>query len=343
MAALIRRPRPRALSLVGLGFVFLIGVWLLVNLLKDPQRFFTVFLIGLTNGLVYALVALGYTLVYGILQLINFAHGDVFAFTGLFASTMILTVFDLTEQDSAGVIILGLLGTLVAVVAFGATLNTLIERVAYHRLLRAPRLALLITAVGMSFIVQNVALAIYDVNFRRVPELIPRSDVFSIGGVHYQWNKLSVVLITIPVLLMLTWLVQSTRQGKGMRATAQDPDAAAMVGIDVNRTISFTFALAGGLAGVGGLLFLLQFNIRYDSGFELGLIAFTAAVLGGIGNLSGAVLGAVVIGLIQAFNEGLTWATPGSDWTRSIIFAMLIAILVFRPQGILGEQVADRA
>jgi branched-chain amino acid transport system permease protein len=328
---------------VGLGLLGLIGFWLLVNLIKNPERFFTVFLIGMTTGLVYALIALGYTLVYGILQLINFAHGDVFAFTGLVSSTMILTVFDLTEQDSAGVIILGLLGTLVVVVAFGATVNSLIERVAYHRLLRAPRLALLITAVGMSFIVQNVALAIYDVNYRRVPELIPRSDVFSIGGVEYQWNKLSVVLITIPVLLALTWLVRSTRQGKGMRATAQDPDAAAMVGIDVNRTISFTFALAGGLAGVGGLLFLLQFNIRYDTGFELGLIAFTAAVLGGIGNLTGAVLGAVVIGLIQAFNEGLTWFTPGSDWTRSLIFGVLIAILVFRPQGILGEHTPDRA
>jgi branched-chain amino acid transport system permease protein len=331
------------LSLVGLGLVGLLGVWLLINLIKDPERFFTVFLIGMTTGLVYALIALGYTLVYGILQLINFAHGDVFAFTGLVSSTMILTVFDLTEQDSAGVIILGLVGTLVVVVAFGATVNSLIERVAYHRLLRAPRLALLITAVGMSFIVQNVALAIYDVNYRRVPELIPRSDVFSIGGVEYQWNKLTVVLITIPVLLALTWLVRSTRQGKGMRATAQDPDAAAMVGIDVNRTISFTFALAGGLAGVGGLLFLLQFNIRYDTGFELGLIAFTAAVLGGIGNLTGAVLGAVTIGLIQSFNEGLTWAAPGSDWTRSIIFGVLIAILVFRPQGILGEHTPDRA
>jgi branched-chain amino acid transport system permease protein len=319
LTALLRRPRPRVVSLVGLGLVGLIGVWLLVNLIKDPQRFFTVFLIGLTTGLVYALIALGYTLVYGILQLINFAHGDVFAFTGLFAST------------------------LVAVVAFGATLNSVIERVAYHRLLRAPRLSLLLTAVGMSFIVQNVALAVYDVNYRRVPELIPRSNVFSIGGVEYQWNKFSVVLITIPVLLALTWLVRSTRQGKGMRATAQDPDAAAMVGIDVNRTISFTFALAGGLAGVGGLLFLLQFNIRYDTGFELGLIAFTAAVLGGIGNLTGAVLGAVTIGLIQAFNEGLTWFTPGSDWTRSIIFGVLIGILVFRPQGILGEHTPDRA
>jgi branched-chain amino acid transport system permease protein len=343
LTALLRRPRPRALSLVGVGILILLGLWLLINLVKDPERFFTVFLIGMTTGLVYALIALGYTLVYGILQLINFAHGDVFAFTGLFASTMILTVFDLTEEDSAGIIILGLLGTLVAVVAFGATLNSVIERVAYHRLLRAPRLSLLLTAVGMSFIVQNIALAIYDVNYRRVPELIPRDEVFSIGGVEYQWNKLSVVLVTIPILLLLTWLVKSTRQGKGMRATAQDPDAAAMVGIDVNRTISFTFALAGGLAGVGGLLFLLQFNIRYDSGFELGLIAFTAAVLGGIGNLTGAVLGAVVIGLIQAFSDGLGWYAPGSDWTRSIIFAVLIAILVFRPQGILGEQTSDRA
>jgi branched-chain amino acid transport system permease protein len=341
--AVLRGPRPRALSVVGLGFVGVLGVWLLVNLIKDPQEFFTVFLIGLTTGMVYALVALGYTLVYGILQLINFAHGDVFAFTGLFASTMILTVFDLTEQSSTTVIVLGLAATLLIVVAFGATLNTVIERVAYHPLLTAPRLALLITAVGMSFIVQNIALAIYDVNFRRVPELIPRSDVFEIGGVHYQWNKFGVILVTIPVLLALRWLVQHTRQGKAMRATAQDPDAAAMVGIDVNRTISFTFALAGGLAGVGGLLFLLQFNIRYDTGFELGLIAFTAAVLGGIGNLSGAVLGAVVIGLIQAFNEGLTWMTPGSDWTRSIIFGLLIAILVFRPQGLLGEQTPDRA
>jgi branched-chain amino acid transport system permease protein len=341
--AVLRGPRPRALSIVGLGFVGILAIWLLVNLIKDPQDFFTVFLIGLTTGLVYALIALGYTLVYGILQLINFAHGDVFAFTGLFASTMILTVFKLDEASSTIAVILGLAATLMVVVAFGATMNTVIERVAYHRLLSAPRLALLITAVGMSFIVQNVALAIYDVNFRRVPELIPRTDVFSIGGVHYQWNKFGVVLITIPVLILLTWLVKNTRQGKAMRATAQDPDAAAMVGIDVNRTISFTFALAGGLAGVGGLLFLLQFNIRYDTGFELGLIAFTAAVLGGIGNLSGAVLGAVTIGLIQAFNEGLSWMTPGSDWTRSIIFGLLISILVFRPQGLLGEQVADRA
>jgi branched-chain amino acid transport system permease protein len=343
IASLLRRPRPGAVSLIGLGFVALLVLWLAVNLIKDPRDFLNVFLIGLTTGTVYALVALGYTLVYGILQLINFAHGDVFALTGLFSSTMILTVFDLGEGSSALVLAGGLAATAVVVMAFGATVNSAIERVAYRPLRGAPRLAVLITAVGMSFIVQNVSLAIYDVNYRRVPELIPRTDVFSVGGVHYQWNKLSVILITVPVLLALTWLVTSTRQGKAMRATAQDTDAAAMVGIDVNRTISFTFALAGALAGVGGLLFLLQFNIRYDTGFELGLIAFTAAVLGGIGNLTGAVLGAIVIGLIQAFNEGLSWATPGSDWTRAIIFAVLIAILVFRPEGLLGERTPEGA
>ena len=128
-----------------------------------------------------------------------------------------------------------------------------------------------------------------------------------------------------------------------MRATSQDPDAAGMMGINVNRTISFTFVLAGALAGAGGLFFLLQFNMRYDTGFTLGLIAFTAAVLGGIGNLNGAVLGGLIIGFIQAFNEGLSWLTPGSDWTRSMVFGILIAILVFRPEGILGERTPEGA
>jgi branched-chain amino acid transport system permease protein len=174
-----------------------------------------------------------------------------------------------------------------------------------------------------------------------VPPLISESHVFSIAGVSYEWKQLFAVLATIPVLILLTWIVTSTRHGKAMRATSQDPDAAAIMGVNVNRTISFTFALAGGLAGVGGLLYLLEFNIRYDTGFELGLIAFTAAVLGGIGNLTGAVLGALLIGFIQAFNEGLSWVSPGSDWTRSIVFGILIAILVFRPEGLLGERTPE--
>jgi branched-chain amino acid transport system permease protein len=335
--------RPSATSVVGIGFVLLLGVWLVVNLIKTPSDFFTVLLIGITTGSVYALVALGYTLVYGILQLINFAHGDVFALCGLVSSTLILSVFGLDETSSALAIIAGLLGSLVLIVAFGATVNATIEFVAYRRLRQAPRLAVLITAVGMSFIVQNISLAIYGVNFRSIPPLISEGNVFEFGDVTYQWNQLFAVLATIPVLVLLSWLVTSTRHGKAMRATSQDPDAAAIMGVNVNRTISFTFLLAGGLAGVAGLLYLIEFNIRYDTGFELGLIAFTAAVLGGIGNLSGAVLGALIIGLIQACNEGLSWYAPGSDWTRSIVFGLLIAILVFRPEGLLGERTPEGA
>ena len=343
LATLFGGRRPSLTSVLGGVFVALLVAWLLVNLVKTPSDFFTVLLIGLTTGSVYALIALGYTLVYGILQLINFAHGDVFALSGLFASTIVLSLLGLSENTSPIGIAGGLLLTLLIVVAFGLLVNTSIEFIAYRRLRNAPRLAVLITAVGMSFIIQNISLAVFDVNFRSLPPLISESNVFKIGTVTYQWNQLSAVLMTIPVLLLLSWLVKSTKQGKGMRAVSQDPDAAAIMGVNVNRTISFTFALAGGLAGVAGLLYLIEFNIRYDTGFELGLIAFTAAVLGGIGNLTGAVLGALIIGLIQAFNEGLGWLAPGSDWTRSIVFGLLIAILVFRPEGLLGERTPEGA
>jgi branched-chain amino acid transport system permease protein len=328
---------------LGVVFVCLLVVWLAINLAKTPQDFFNVALIGFTTGAVYALVALGYTLVYGILQLINFAHGDVFALSGLVGSTFIVSLFNLDVGSSVLAIAGGLVVTFLVAAVFGAVVNSSIEFVAYRRLRQAPRLAVLITAVGMSFIVQNISLAIYDVNFRSVPPLIPGTSVFSIRGVHYDWDSFFVVLVTAPVLILLTWLVKSTRQGKAMRATSQDPEAAAIMGIDVNRTITFTFALAGALAGIGAVLYLVEFNIRYDTGFQLGLIAFTAAVLGGIGNLTGAVLGAILIGLIQAFNEGLSWHAPGSDWTRSIVFGILIAILVFRPEGLLGERTPEGA
>jgi branched-chain amino acid transport system permease protein len=326
-----------------LTLVALLFAWLLVHFTKGPGDFVTVGLIGFRNGAIYALIALGYTLVYGILQLINFAHGDVFALTGLVASTLILSVFSLEESTGALGTVGGVALILLIVMAFGALVNATIEFVAYRRLRNAPRLSALITAIGMSFIVQNISLAIYGERAIDVPDLLPRTIAFSIAGINAQWDKIAVVLITLPVLVWLTWLVRSTRQGKAMRATAQDPDAAAIMGIDVNRTISFTFLLAGALAGAGGLLFLLEFNMKYDTGFELGLIAFTAAVLGGIGNLTGAVLGGLCIGLIQAFNEGLSWASPGSDWTRSLVFGILIAILVFKPEGILGERTPEGA
>ena len=331
------------LGVIGSVLVVLLIVWLIGNFLDDPSEFISVFLIGLNYGAVYALVALGYTLVYGILQLINFAHGDVFAISGLVASTFLLSIFDVSSESSSTSVAVAIVATLVLCMTLFAMINVGIELIAYRRLRNAPRLAPLITAVGVSFIINNVALATYGVNYRSASDLVPRKTVFSAGDVTYEWDKLSVLLITAPVLLALRWMVTATRQGKAMRATAQDRDAAAMMGINVNRTISFTFALAGALAAAGGLVFLLQFNMRYDTGFELGLIAFTAAVLGGIGNLPGAVLGALTIGLIQAFNEGLTWYTPGSDWTRSIVFGILIAILVFRPEGLLGERTPEGA
>jgi branched-chain amino acid transport system permease protein len=326
---------------LGLAMVALLLVWMIGNFLQGPQEFFQVALIGLTNGLIFGLVALGYTLVYGILQLINFAHGDVFALSGLVASTMMVTVLGLDTDTSVLGIVAGMLLVLVVMMTLFAVVNSTIELVAYRRLRSAPRLAALITAVGMSFIVQNIALGLYGVGFYSVPNFIPRSEAFAIGGVSVSWNKLAVILITLPVLALLTWFVRSTKQGKAMRAVAQDREASAMMGINVNRTISVTFAIAGALAAAAAIVYLLQFNMRFNTGFELGLIAFTAAVLGGIGNLAGAVLGALVIGFIQAFNEGLTWYTPGSDWTRSIVFGILIAILVFRPEGLLGERTPE--
>ena len=301
-------------------------------------------IIGLTNGSVYALVALGYTLVYGILQLINFAHGDVFALGGLIVATLILDVFDVGANSSTGEIAIAIAACLLIAVVFCASLNAIVELVGLRRLRHAPRLAPLITTVGISFVLANVGLYFFGPAYTSTESLISREPAFTVSGVEVQWDNLSVMLFTIPLLLALTWLVTSTRQGKAMRATSQDMSAAAMVGINVNRTISFTFALAGGLAGAAGLIYVLQFTtVRFDQGFQLGLIAFTAAVLGGIGNLAGAVLGAYLIGFIEAFNEGLSWLSPGSDWTRSIVFAILIAVLVFRPEGILGERTPEGA
>jgi len=178
-----------------------------------------------------------------------------------------------------------------------------------------------------------------------VPSILPTGTVFTIpigGGVAYTWNKLIVLVITVPVLVALTYLVQRTRRGKAMRATAQDREAAAMMGIDVDRTISFTFLLAGCLAGAAGVIYALYFtNLTFLTGFRVGLIAFTAAVFGGIGNLPGAVLGALLIGLMEAFVNGLGWHSPGSNWTEAVIFSILILVLVFRPEGLLGERTPE--
>ena len=334
---------PNVVNGLGLGFVGVIVLWLVVNFFKDPTYFLNVGLDGLTRGTVYGVVALGYTLVYGILQLINFAHGDVFALSGLVASTLMLSVLSVTPASSNAAVAGAVIVTLLVTIPLFAVANASIERVAYRPLRNAPRVAPLITAVGMSFIVQNVSLALYGVDYESGSELIPQGVAFRIGDVRFTWKLMIALAIIVPALAILTWLVESTRQGKAMRAVSQDTEASAMMGINVNRTISTTFVIAGSLAAVAGLVFFLEFQVRYDTGFELGLIAFTAAVLGGIGNLPGAVLGALLIGFIQSFNEGLLWYAPGGDWTRSIVFGILIAVLVFRPEGLLGERTPEGA
>jgi len=331
--------RPTIVESLGLVLVGLVVVWLAVNLDKTPTLWAEVALVGITNGCIYALVALGYSLVYGILELINFAHGDVFMLGGMFSIT-VGTSFGLRAgaADLWPLVIV----CLVVSMACCAVINAAIEFVAYRPLRHATRLAPLITAIGMSFIIEDVGLIWKGPSYVTFPNVLPSTNLFSIGSVGVPWTTPIVVVLTVPVLLILLWLVQRTKQGKAMRATAQDMEASAIMGINVNRTISFTFLIAGALAGAAGLVYAVaETTVRYDQGFTLGLIAFTAAVFGGIGNLPGAVLGALLIGLIQAFNEGLTWHAPGSDWTESIVFTILIMILVFRPEGLLGERTPE--
>jgi len=345
--------RPSVIGALGLAFVAVIVFWLVVNFTKSPSYFVEVFLIGLATGCVYALVALGYTLVYGILELINFAHGDVFMLGGMIAITLIgPDLFGLHGGDSALHVWPAVLAVLAITMVGCGIINTTVERIAYRPLRGAPRLVPLITAIAASFILQNIGIATKGSDYVTLNsgsgrsgavDFLPQGNILSFGnGGYYSWPDLIVLLITAPVLFLLLWLVQRTKQGKAMRATAQDREAAAMMGINVNRTISFTFLIAGGLAGAAGVVYALYFtSVRFDQGFQLGLLAFTAAVLGGIGNLPGAVLGGLTIGLVQSFNNTLSWHAPGGDWTQSIVFAILIMILVFRPEGLLGERTPE--
>ncbi len=238
---------------------------------------------------------------------------------------------------------------LLAAMAFCGALNVSIERVAYRPLRNAPKLAPLITAIGMSFLLQNVGAAIWGFNERPLTS----TGVEHLPGQHPVQDRRGALPGQVadrrpdddPGAARCCGTSCSARsRARRCARSPQDMDASRMMGIDVDRTIAFTFALGGALAGAAGTLFVMfQTSTRFDLGFQLGLFAFTAAVLGGIGNLTGAALGALLIGLIQAFNEGLSWHTPGSDWTESIIFAILILVLVFRPQGLLGEATADRA
>jgi branched-chain amino acid transport system permease protein len=351
MMAARRVPRaPRAGQTVrivlGLVFVALILLWIGVNFFRDwPHGAENVYfnsLIGFKNGMEYGLIAIGYSLVYGILELINFAHGDVFMLGGMMTATLVASV---GFAGGSWYAVAGGILLCMAVAAVGCgVLNTTIEFLAYRRLRNAPRLAPLITAIGVSFILQNFAEVWKGTRGVSVATVLSSKPIFTIGGVAYTWKMLFVLLVTLPVLVALTWLVQYTRRGKAMRAIAQDREAAAMLGVNVNRTISFTFLLAGCLAGIAGVVFALDTtNVTFLTGFRTGLIAFTAAVIGGIGNLTGAVVGALLIGFIQAYSDGLTVFSPGSQWTEAVVFGILIIILVFKPEGLLGEQTPEGA
>jgi len=294
---------------------------------------------GLSNGAIWALIALGYTLVYGIIELINFAHGEVFMIGSLVTSLWFWGVIGLTEDTAIIGLILGLLASLIVAMVTSGTLNVMIERVAYRPLRAAPKLAPLITAVGMSFILQNVGILWIGGSQEGVPDLVdPQKELFTIGGVVIHQGDVLSVAVTIPLVLLLTTFINQSRMGRAMRATAQDPEAARLMGINVDTTISLTFLLGGLMAGAAGLVYALyQTTVWYFQGFQAGLIAFTAAVMGGIGNLQGAVLGGFIIGIIQQTSDNRI----GGEWTPAIVFAYLVLIMVFRPQGLLGEETRE--
>jgi branched-chain amino acid transport system permease protein len=293
---------------------------------------------GISNGSIWALVALGYTLVYGIIELINFAHGDVFMI-GSFVAVGIYGTLGLTPSTGTAGLILGLLVCLIVAAIACAFLNMLIERVAYRPLRSAPKLAPLITAVGFSFILENVGVLWNGGQQQAVPDLVnSQHKLFDIGGVHIFNGDLLAVGVAIPLLILLAGFVSNSRLGKAMRATAQDPEAARLMGINVDTTISTTFVIGGLLAGAAGLVYALyQTNVWYFQGFRAGLIAFTAAVMGGIGNLKGAVLGGLIIGVIEQISDNRI----GTEWTPAVVFGFLVLIMVFRPQGLLGEETRE--
>lgn len=305
--------------------------------------------IGLASGSLIALIALGYTIVYGIVELINFAHGEVFMM-GAFGALTVVSATSVTSQSSwPAIVAVAILGFMIAMV-FSAGINFGIDRLAYRRLRSAPRLAPLIAAIGFSFILQNIGIYWKGSNTVSPPPLIPQK--YRAYNVLNEWFGLDtkirirpldlmVVGVTIPLLIALTMFVYRTKTGRAMRATAQDRDAAALMGIDVNRTIAIAFLLGGALAGAAGFIALYYNNsARYQMGFRYGLFAFTAAVLGGIGNMTGAVVGGIFIGLVWAISDGFMRTLVdgwGAQWTPSVIFGVLVIVMVLRPSGLFGE------
>ena len=325
-------------ALAGLALLAILAL-LVPRAISNPSLFFQYSIYGVANGAIYALIALGYTMVYGIIELINFAHGDVFTL-GAFISLPLIGAFGLTEGKASGIGLYAALFVVVVVVMLvNGLINVGIERVAYRPLRNAPRLAPLITAVGMSFMLEGIMYLWRGANNIHYPDLIPDVRVAIGGSASISLKDVAVIGIAVTLVVILTIFITQSKLGKAMRATAQDRDAAQLMGIDINRTIAATFFIGAALAGAGGIIFGLYFNsVRFDLGFQAGLFAFTAAVFGGIGNIRGAAVGGLMIGLVKAFNDGYF----DSRWTDVWIFSILILVLLFRPSGLLGMQVPEK-
>ena len=297
---------------------------------------------GLVLGSVYALVALGYTMVYGIINLINFAHGEVLM-VGALTSWTVVTF--LADAGLPGWLVLLL--SLVAAIVVCSVLNFSIEKIAYRPLRSAPRLAPLITAMGMSLLLQTLAMIIWKPNYKPFPILLP-SEPFNIAGAVINTTQILILASTAVTLIGLMWLVNRTKLGRAMRATAENPRVAALMGVKPDMVISATFVIGAALAALAGVMYAANYgSVQHTMGFLPGLKAFTAAVFGGIGNLAGAVVGGVLLGLIEAMGAGyigpLTGGVLGSHYQDIFAFIVLILVLTIRPQGLLGERVADRA
>ena len=297
---------------------------------------------GLVLGSMYALVALGYTMVYGIVNLINFAHGEVLM-VGALTSWTVVTL--LAGAGLPGWLLLGL--SLLAAMAVCAALNFAIEKIAYRPLRNAPRLAPLITAMGMSLLLQTLAMIVWKPSYKPFPILLPthRIDVF---GAVINTTQILILVVTALALATLMYVVHRTKLGRAMRATAENPRVAALMGVRPDLVISATFAIGAALAALAGVMWAANYgSVHHSMGFLPGLKAFTAAVFGGIGNLAGAMLGGVLLGLIESLGAGyigtLTGGVLGSHYQDIFAFIVLILVLTLRPQGLLGERVADRA
>jgi len=311
--------------------------------------------VGLTTGAIYALIALGYTMVYGILELINFAHGDVFMI-GTLICVSIFGLFGITNSSAtfpSGLALVAVLAvTVLVAMLLCAVLGMVIERVAYRPLRNAPRIAPLISAIGVSFILEDIGKLWKGITTVSFPQIFPQ-NIFSIGPININSVYILVIAVALVLMIALQWMVTRTRTGRAMRAVAQDREAAALMGVNVNRIIAITFLIGGGLAGAAALIWGLAIGSTYFTlGFQIGLFAFTAAVLGGIGNIVGAMLGGVLIGLIEALSSLICDTTQpgcyiglphgGAAWHEAIIFLVLILILIFRPSGLLGQQTAEK-